>query len=93
MELTWLVASSVLVVGSGYAFLRRAKRFRVVGWTLLGASLFALATRDLFRSRERGRPAPTPGGGSTRAPDRTDDERQRTPILKRLRRRLGGWLG
>jgi hypothetical protein len=93
MEPTVLVASSLVCAGLGYALLRRAMRFWAVRWTLLGASLFALATRDLFRSREQSRPAPTPRGTANRAPDRADDERQRAPMLKRLRRRLGSWLG
>ncbi|WP_276300607.1 hypothetical protein [Halorussus lipolyticus] len=93
MELTWIVASSLLCAGFGYVFVRRAKQFRVVCWTLLGASLFALATRDLFRSRQQGRPSPTPREAPSRAPDRGDDERQRVALLKRLRRRLGSWLG
>lgn len=93
MELTWIAAASLLCAGFGYVLVRRAKRFRVVCWTLLGASLFALATRDLFRSREQGRPSPTPQAGSSRTSDRGDDERQRVPFRKRLRRRLGSWLG
>ncbi|WP_137283382.1 hypothetical protein [Halorussus salinisoli] len=100
MELTWLVASSILFVGVGYGFVQRAQRTRAVGWTLLGASLFALATRDLFRSREQGRPVAKPANDSpTRPPDRprtdrtqTDDERRRTPLFGRLRRRVAGWL-
>ncbi|WP_135825645.1 hypothetical protein [Halorussus ruber] len=95
MEPTVLVTSSLVCVGLGYALLRRAMRFWAVRWALLGASLFALATRDLFRSRERSRPtaAATPRGAANRATDRADDERQRAPMLKRLRRRLGSWLG
>jgi len=61
MQLTWLIPASLLFVGVGYVVVRRAPRPRVVNWTLLGAALFALATRDLFRSRERGRPAPGAG--------------------------------
>ncbi|NEU57349.1 hypothetical protein [Halorussus sp. MSC15.2] len=98
MELTWLVASSILLVSVGYGFLRRARRTRVVCWTRLGASLFALATRDLFQSRERGRPAASPVGESATRAERTrteraqtDDER-RTPLFVRLRRRVAGWL-
>jgi hypothetical protein len=93
MELTSLAAASLFLVGFGYVFVRRVKRLRVVCWTVLGVSLFALATRDLFRSRERGRPAAAPRRATNRTTKRTDDERQRTPLLKRVRRRLGGWLG
>lgn len=57
MELTWIAAASLLFVGVGYAFVQRAPRPRFVRWSLLCASLFALATRDLFRPRERGPPA------------------------------------
>lgn len=78
MELTWLVASSMLFVGVGYGFLKRARRPRVVCWTLLGTSLFALATRDLFRSREQNRPATSPDGESaSRISDRTRTDRVR----------------
>ena len=93
MELTVLAASSLFLVSFGYVFVRRIKRLRVVCWTLLGVSLFVLATRDLFRSRERGRPEPAPRRTPNRTPDRADDEGRRTPLLKRLRRRLGSWLG
>lgn len=57
MELTWIAAASLLFVGVGYVFVQRAPRPRFVRWSLLCASLFALATRDLFRPRERGPPA------------------------------------
>jgi hypothetical protein len=57
MQLTWLLPASLLFLGVGYVVVRRAPRPEFVNWTLLGATLFALATRDLFRSRERGRPA------------------------------------
>ncbi|WP_135851610.1 hypothetical protein [Halorussus salinus] len=57
MQLTWLALASVLAVGVGYVAVRRARRLAVVDWTLLCGSLFALATRDLFRTRERARPA------------------------------------
>ncbi|MFC7081064.1 hypothetical protein [Halorussus caseinilyticus] len=94
MELTWLVPASILLVGVGYACFRLAQRTLAVGWTLLGASLFALATRDLFRSREQGRPAASPVGDSpTRRSDRTrDDDRRRGSLFVRLRRRVAGWL-
>lgn len=87
MELTWLFATSVLLFGGGYVFLQRAPRPRFVGWTLLGASLFALATRDLFRSRQQGRPKVS----SRESPGR-DDDRRRTPLFARLQRRVAGWL-
>jgi len=57
MQLTWLVLASGLAVGVGYVAVRRARRLALVDWTLLCGSLFALATRDLFRTRERARPA------------------------------------
>jgi hypothetical protein len=59
MQLTWLVLASVLAVGVGYVAVRRARRLAVVDWALLCGSLFALATRDLFRTRERARPTHT----------------------------------
>jgi hypothetical protein len=95
MELTWLFAGSVVALGVGYVVLQRAPQPGFVRWTLLSAALFALATRDLFQSRQRGRPAGGQVEGST---DRTDDgrrrtdERRRTPLFARLRRRVAGWL-
>lgn len=102
MELTWLAGTSLLLVGVGYAFVQKAPRFRFVCWGLLCVSLFALATRDLFRPHERGRPAPASSAESpTRPDDRTDpddrtvsdDERDRPPLFARLRGRVAGWLG
>lgn len=95
MDLTWLVGTSLLLVGIGYAFVQKAPRFRLVCWSLLCASLFALATRDLFRTREQGRPAPR-GSDVTRrrAPDRPDhDEKRRPSLFARLRRRIASWRG
>ena len=96
MDPTWAIAAAIPLVGVGYVFARRARRSRVVCWTLLGTSLFALATRDLFRSREQARPVP-PSVGESASPStdrtRTDDERRRTPLFARLRRRVAGWLG
>ena len=84
MELTWVAAASLLFAGVGYAFVQRAPRPRFVVWSLLCASLFALATRDLFRPREQNRPAA--GATPSDAPaDRDDpptdlpDERPVTP--------------
>ncbi|WP_435179653.1 hypothetical protein [Halorussus sp. AFM4] len=94
MDPTWAIAA-IPLVGVGYVFARRARRTRVVCWTLLGASLFALATRDLFRSREQARPVSQPARSPNRATDRprTDgDEARRTPLFARLRRRVAGWL-
>ena len=71
MELTWLAGTSLLLVGVGYAFVQRAPRFRLVCWGLLCASLFALATRDLFRPHEQGPPASSADSPS-RSDDRTD---------------------
>ncbi|USZ68876.1 hypothetical protein NGM10_03860 [Halorussus salilacus] len=96
MDLTLVAASSVLFVGVGYAFVRRARRSRVVVWALVCASLFALSTRDLFRSRERSRPGRTPSDGrSDRSAGRADatDDGSRPPLVARLRRRVGGWFG
>ncbi|UPV99390.1 hypothetical protein M0R88_12745 [Halorussus gelatinilyticus] len=96
MQLTWLVLASVLLVGVSYVAVRRARRPRVVDWTFLGASLFALATRDLFRTREQARPAharrESAAESATRRPSRDDDDPQRTPLFARLRRRVAGWL-
>lgn len=90
MELTWLLATSVLALGVGYVALQYAPKPRFVRWTLLGAALFALATRDLFQSRQEGRPA---GASSAReSADPGDDDRRRTPLFARLRRRVAGWL-
>jgi hypothetical protein len=102
MELTWLAGTSLLLVGVGYAFVQKAPRFRLVCWGLLCVSLFALATRDLFRPHEQGRPASTADADSpARSDDRTDsddptrsdDERDRPPLFARLRGRLFGWFG
>jgi len=76
MDLTWVAATSFLLVGVGYAFVQTAHRFRVVCWVLLCASLFALSTRDLFRTRERGPPAPT---ASREEPTRPDDDSATRP--------------
>ncbi|UPV73355.1 hypothetical protein M0R89_12455 [Halorussus limi] len=76
MELTWLIPASVLLVGVGYVTVRRAPRPRFVNWTLLGASLFALATRDLFRSRERGQSAPAARESATETANRQSATRQ-----------------
>lgn len=95
MELTVLVASSVLFVGVGYVFVRTARRSRVVVWTLVCASLFALSTRDLFRSRERGPPERTPSDGPPDRPARRADgadDQSRPPLVGRLRRVVGSWL-
>jgi hypothetical protein len=93
MDLTWVAAASFLLVGVGYAFVQQSRRFRVVCWVLLCASLFALSTRDLFRTRERGPPArttndarseddaPTKDGETERPGDRT-----RRPNESRTRR-------
>ena len=107
MELTWLALASLLFVGVGYAFVQRAPRPRFVRWSLLCTSLFAHATRDLFRPRERG-PPPTeatettsPDAPTTPAdepttpptPDRPDpDARRPAPLFARLRRRFAGWF-
>jgi len=95
MQLTWLIPASVLLVGVGYVVVRRAPQPRVLDWTLLGAALFALATRDLFRSREQGYPSSVAresrGDAANRRTDRGDDP-QRTPVFARLRRRVAGWL-
>ena len=97
MDPTWAIAAAIPLVGVGYVFARRARRTRIVWWTLIGASLFALATRDLFRSREQARPVPpSVGESASRSTDRTrtdTDERRRTPLFARLRRRVAGWLG
>lgn len=105
MELTWVAAASLVFVGVGYAFVQRAPRPRFVRWSLVCASLFALATRDLFRPRERGPPATevtetevteteaTTTDVTTNLPDQTGaDERRRTPLLGRLRSRIVGWF-
>jgi len=79
MRLTWLVLASVLAVGVGYVAVRRARRLAVVDWTLLCGSLFALATRDLFRTRERARPAhgeSATDGGSRQSADSRSANRQ-----------------
>ncbi|WP_128477633.1 hypothetical protein [Halorussus pelagicus] len=85
----------MLFVGVGYVVVRRAPRPRVVNWTLLGGALFALATRDLFRSREQGHPSSVAresrADAANRRTDRGDDP-QRTPMFVRLRRRVAGWL-
>ncbi|NHN58098.1 MULTISPECIES: hypothetical protein [Halorussus] len=96
MDPTWVIAAAVPLVGAGYVFARRARRSRVVCWTLLGASLFALATRDLFRSREQARPVASPvdeqPDRSTDRPRTDSDDPRRTPLFARLRRRVAGWL-
>jgi hypothetical protein len=69
MDLTWVAATSFLLVGVGYVVVQTADRFRVVCWALLCASLFALSTRDLFRTRERGPPATTASGEPTNRSD------------------------
>jgi hypothetical protein len=92
MKLTWVLAS-VLFVGVGYAFVQRAPRPRFVVWSLLCAALFALATRDLFRPRGNGPPASNATDATTPLSDRREtDERRRTPLFARLRRRVGAWL-
>ena len=88
MDLTWVAAASFLLVGVGYAFVQTAHRFRVVCWVLLCASLFALSTRDLFRTRERGPPATGASGEPTNRPDgesvtRSDDSGTRRGARKR----------
>lgn len=104
MDLTWAVAASLLVVGTGYAFVRTAHRLRVVRWGLLCASLFALATRDLFRPYEPNRPTVTaddltrnrsdPESSNTRTDDTdSDDDRARNALFVRLLRRIASWLG
>lgn len=93
MELTLLVAASVLVVGVGYVFVQRVPRSRFVYQCLLGATLFALATRDLFRPRERGPPVPGASDETSTLSDRPDDEQaRRAPLFARLRSRVTGWL-
>lgn len=95
MDPAWAIAGAIPLVGVGYVVARRARRTRIVCWTLLGASLFALATRDLFRSREQARPVASPvDRQSNRSTDRsrTDDDPRRTPVFARLRRRVAGWL-
>jgi len=95
MDLTLVAAGSLLLVGTGYAVVRRAHRFRI-GWrALVCVSLFALATRDLFQPRERRSPAQR--GDDQRADatrDRSAGETRstRSPLLARLRRRFAGWL-
>lgn len=95
MELTWVAASSLLVVGIGYVFVRRAQYSRVAVWVLLCSSLFVLSTRGLLRSREQARPPAESGtkaradGGHTRTDERQPAERRlslRTRILRRLAR-------
>jgi hypothetical protein len=108
MDLTWVAATSFLLVGVGYAFVQTAQRFRVVCWVLLCASLFALSTRDLFRTRERGPPASVASGESPNRSDgsgmesdeatdrptaRADDDRGRPPLAARVRGRVARWLG
>lgn len=94
MELTWLVTTSLLLVGLGYVFVQNVPRPRFVCWGLLCASLFGLATRDLFRPHERGRPRP---GSTDRGPERSanrpdDHESRRRPVFARVRRRVVRWL-
>lgn len=74
MELTWIAAASLLFVGVGYAFVQRVPRPRVVRWSLICASLFALATRDLFRPRERGPPATETPTAETAETEATETE-------------------
>ncbi|WP_135830578.1 hypothetical protein [Halorussus halobius] len=95
MELTWVAAGSALVVGLGYVSVRAAHRLRPVCWLVLCASLFALATRDLFRPRERGHPASGANEAASESPTdqrRTADGR-RTELISWLRRRVADWLG
>lgn len=93
MELSWVAAGSVLLVGVGYVSVRQATRFRLVCWIVLCVSLFALATRDLFRPRNTGRvTADTDDKTADRINDRGSADR-RTPLLTRLGRRIVGWFG
>src|SRR6056297_2024224 len=92
MQLTWLVLASVLAVGVGYVAVRRARRPAVVDWTLLCGSLFALATRDLFRTRERARPAhgdesATDGGSRQPVPESSAERSLRSSAAESRRRR------
>ncbi|WP_132057722.1 hypothetical protein [Halorussus amylolyticus] len=96
MELTWFAGSSVLLLGVGYVCARRASRSPPAVWLVICGSLFALSTRDLFRSRERGRPRSEDDDRSRERPvARADasDERPELPTVVRLLRRVGGWFG
>lgn len=96
MELTLLAGSSVLAVGVGYALVRTARRTRPVVWAMVCASLIALSTRDLFRSRQRGRPESRsrhPSANRSRAVTDGGDDSTRSSLVARLRRRVGGWFG
>lgn len=78
MELTVLAVSSVFLVGVGYAAVQKAQQSPLVAWTLVCASLFALSTRDLFQSRERGFPDSESTDGRT-ADGRTAADSQTDP--------------
>jgi hypothetical protein len=91
MELTWVAAGTVLLVCAGYVSVREAHRLRPLCWLVLCASLFALATRDLFRPRQRGQPVSEAGeSGSESTADRTARPAE---LVARVRRRVGDWLG
>jgi len=91
MELTWVAAGSALLVCLGYVSVRAAHRLRPVCWLVLCASLFALATRDLFRPRQRGQPVSELGESASESTN--DRTAHTTELVARLRRRVADWLG
>ncbi|WP_158057551.1 hypothetical protein [Halorussus halophilus] len=92
MELSWVLASSFLVVGIGYVFVKRAQYSRVVVWALLCSSLFVLSTRGLFRSREHTRPVTDSDTERTRITERPRPDERRPSLRTRVLRRLAGLL-
>lgn len=101
MDLTVIAVTLAVAVGGGFAVVTVRGRPSVLAWARVGGKLFLLATRDLFRSRDRSRTnrqyAAESDGDRPESSERIGaDVPQRTGVVARVResaRAVTGWFG